>query len=410
MDVKEIRRKFPIYKVQKKSFIYFDTAATSQRPQGVCDRVYEFYAEENASVHRGVYDLSEQATQHYEDAREKVARFINADSNEIVFTRGTTEGINFIADTWGRDHLVAGDEIVVTHVEHHANLLPWQRLAKRTGAILKFITINDKDFLLNDPESGLINDKTKLVALVHVSNVIGNVWREGQLQSVIEQAHRVGAKVLLDGAQSVPHQKVDVRLLDPDFFVFSGHKMLGPTGIGVLYIKKELHDEVEPYQLGGSMVREASFFEARWLVAPGKFEAGTPPIAGAIGLGSAIDFFNEHVDFADLAKHETMLCARMIDGLKSMGGVRILGNEAAMKTHGHLVAFMVDGIHGHDIAGMLAMRNIAVRAGHHCVQPFATLLGIESSVRASFYLYNTLEEIDGFIKVLQEVIKAFRGA
>lgn len=410
MDVKKIRDLFPIFKAQGESFVYLDSAATSHRPKSVSDRIYEFYTIGNSSVHRGVYELSEKATQDYEDARDKVAKFINAkEACEVAFVTGTTEAINFVADTWGRDNIKEGDEIVVTQVEHHANLLPWQRLAKQTGAKLRFIKINVEDFFIDDPEDGLINEKTKLVGMVHSSNVLGNMWREGQLKKIIDQAHAVGAKVMLDGAQSVPHEKVDVQELDVDFFAFSGHKVFGPTGIGVLYIKKELHEVVGPYQVGGSMIHDASYEDAHWAEAPAKYEAGTPPIAQVIGLGAAVDFCNEHVNFDEVDKHEAQLAARIIDGLDAIGGIQVIGNKEHIKKQGHLVAFVVDGVHAHDVSAMLGMKGVATRAGHHCVQPFAKLLDIEASARASMCLYNTMEEIDIFIRELDEAVKSFRG-
>jgi cysteine desulfurase/selenocysteine lyase len=285
--------------------------------------------------------------------------------------------------------------------------LPWQRVVKRSGASLKFIKVDTETFLFDHAGKDLINEKTKLVSLVHTSNVIGHVWKEGQLESIIQKAHSVGAKVLLDCAQSIPHQKFDVQKLKPDFVAFSAHKMLGPTGVGVLYIKKDLHDLIEPYQLGGSMVHDASFNESVWIEAPGKFEAGTPPIAQTICFGTAIDFFENNVDFNALQKHEAKLCSGMIDGLDSIKQVSIIGNKEMLKESGHLIAFTVDGIHSHDVAAMLAMENIAVRAGHHCVQPFAKLIGIDSSVRASFYMYNNMEDVNTFIRVLKEIVKGF---
>lgn len=410
MNIKAIRELFPIFRgdASGERLVYLDTAATSQRPSAVIDAVTDFYTNRNTSVHRGVFPLSEQATQDYEDARELVQTFINAkDPSEIIFTAGTTAAINFIADTWARDHIKKGDEIVVTQVEHHANLLPWQRTAKRNGAVLKFLTVDPKDFLVKDHIDEIITNKTKLVSVVHVSNVLGKIWREGQLEKLIKKAHSVGAKVLLDCAQSVAHQVVDVQKLDADFVVFSGHKMLAPTGVGVLYIKKELHDDVEPYQVGGSMIHDVSFEAAYWAEAPEKYEAGTPPIAQVLGLGAAVEFFNEHVDFAALHKHESQICRQLVEGLSAMKGVTIFGNQKNLKTCGHLVTFVVDTVHAHDVAAMLGMQDICVRAGHHCVQPYAKLLDIESSVRASFYMYNQAEDIEILLRELHEVIKMF---
>lgn len=414
MNVKTIKSYFPIF-ANNSSLVYLDNAATTQKPQSVIDAVSHFYAHDNANVHRGIYESGESATSLYEQVREKIAKFINAtdlsatdpsatDPSEIIFTSGTTEGINFVADTWGRAHLKSGDEIVLTQAEHHSNLLPWQRLAKRTGAVLRFIEIDTETYLPINPES-VITEKTKFVAVAHVSNVLGHIWQEGQLESLIKKAHSVGAKVLVDAAQSAPHQKIDVQELGADFLVFSGHKMCASTGIGILYIKKELHDEVEPYQLGGSMVHSATFYDATSKEAPQKFEAGTPAIAQVIGFGAAIDFLNEHIDFELLAKHEQELCKQMYDGLQDISGVKVLGNRELMTIHGHLASFAVQGLHAHDIAALLANKDIAVRAGHHCAQPLAQVLGIESSVRASLYFYNTQEDIETFLMELKDVIR-----
>jgi len=411
MGIKKIREKFPIFKRRagEDRLVYLDSAATSQRLANVIETIHDFYLHGNASVHRGVYDLSERATGLYETARGKVAQFINAaDSSEIVFTSGTTESINFVADAWASVRLKKGDEIVLTQVEHHANLLPWQRVVQRTGATLRFIEVDTKTYFIKDLPKDLINKNTKLVSLIHISNVLGNVWKEGLLESVIKRAHEVGARVLLDCAQSIAHKKIDVRLLGVDFLACSAHKMCGPTGVGALYIKQGLHDEVEPYQVGGSMVHDAEYYTAHWQKAPGKFEAGTPPIAQVIGFGAAVDFFNDHVDFDELHRYEAELCAQLVDGLNTIGGITILGNQKDMKRCGHLVAFVVDGIHAHDVAAMLGMRGVGVRAGHHCVQPLARLLGVEASTRASLYMYNQPEDIEIFLRELKDIIKTFK--
>lgn len=407
MDVKKIREQFPIFGTE---LVYLDSAATSQKPQSVIDAVSNFYAHEYASVHRGVYDLSERATERYESVRTGVARFINAtDTSEIIFTSGTTGGINFVADTWGMEYVKEGDEILVTQAEHHANLLPWQRLARQVGATLRFIEIDTDSFLCAESAIDLITPKTKLVALIHSSNVLGNIWRYGQLDALIEKAHSVGARVLLDGAQSVPHQKIDVQRLNPDFFVFSGHKMLGPTGVGALYMKQELQEGVPPYQVGGSMVYEATFDHATWAKPPAKFEAGMPPIAQVIGLGASIDFYNSHIDFDALCKNESGLSMRTLEAIRRIDGITPLVNEKNIETCGHLVAFTVDGIHAHDVAAMLGMRDIAVRAGHHCAQPLAGVLGIDASVRASFCAYNTIDDVEKFVRELRDVVQTFKN-
>ncbi len=455
MNFSKARAQFPFLTSKKEQkLIYFDNAATTQKPQSVIDALIDFYVSTNASVHRGIYERSEHATILYEGVRDKVTNFVGAtDRSEIIFTSGATEGINFIADTWGAANLKPGDEIVLTQVEHHANLLPWQRLAKRTGAKLKFIKFNTKTFLLESPEENFFSSKTKLVAITHSSNVFGHVWPERSLESIIEHAHAVGAKVLLDSAQSVPHEYLDLQKLNPDFCVFSGHKMFAPTGVGVLFIKKDLHDEIEPYRVGGSMVHEASLNDAVWKRAPHKFEAGTPPIAQVVGLGAAIDFFNEHVNFAALQKHEAELCEAAIKGLYEITGVRTYPSihslslkasestrderqvsarlssskpfvssdhveaksedgsyrELPNGTSSHLFSFTVDGIHAHDIAAMLSEHGIAVRAGHHCAQPLAKLLGLNASVRVSFSLYNTPEEVEIFVQKLKQILKKFRS-
>lgn len=408
---KKIRSLFPLFSRCNNSdtFIYFDTAATAHKPQAVIDAMVDFYTNCNANVGRGVYDLSERATQIYEDCRDAVAAFINAaDRSEVILNPGTTAGTNFVADTWGMQNIKAGDEIVVTRVEHHANILPWQRLAKRMGATLKFIDIDKETFSVNFPADGVITNKTKLVAITHSSNVLGPIWNKGQLEQVIAAAHAVGAKVLLDAAQSSPHHKIDVQQLDADFLVFSAHKIMGPTGIGVLFIKQDLHDDLEPYQVGGSMVYEASFDHATWQKAPAKFEAGTPPIAQAAGLKAAIEFINEHIDFDELNKHESGLCNQLLDGLQQIDGLRILGNIEQLRKHGHLVSFAVSGLHSHDLASYLASKGIAIRVGHHCAQPLAKYLDVDSSVRASFYVYNTSQEVERFLQEVKAGIELLR--
>lgn len=407
MSLNGMKDRFPIFS-KNKGLIYLDSGATTQRPDSVIDAVTNYYTCDNASVHRGVYELSERATTNYEGARDKVAEFINAsDRSEVIFTSGTTESINFIADTWGRDFVKSGDEIIVTQVEHHANLIPWQRLANRNDAKLSLMKINGNDFMIDESALDLISEKTKLISLVHSSNVVGNIWREGQLEKIIKKAHSVGAKVMLDCAQSIPHKKIDVQDIDADFVAFSAHKMLGPTGLGVLYIKKELHDEVEPYQVGGSMVYDASFEKSTWDKAPGKFEAGTTPISQVIGFGAAIDFFKENINFEELHKHESKLCSALVDGISSIKKVKIFGNPDLLRSSGHLVAFTVDGIHSHDVAAMLGMKNIAVRAGHHCVQPFSRMMGLDSTVRASLYMYNDMKDVEVFVKELAGIVKDF---
>lgn len=402
--MKDMRKDFPILnqKVGDKPLIYFDTAATSQRPQQVIDTLSSFYTDSNANIHRGIHMLSERATELYETAREKIANFIGAaDSCEVVFTRGTTEGINIVAETWGMENLKAGDEILVSEMEHHANLLPWQRLAQRTGAILKFIPVTPEGKLAMDKLDELITPRTKLVAVTHASNVLGT---HVDVKTIGKKAHAVGARILVDAAQSIPHEKIDVQDLDCDFLAFSGHKMLGPTGIGILYIKKELHAALPPYQVGGGIVYEVDFDGARWQEVPQRLEAGTPAIAQAVGLGAAVDYMNERVNFDELKKHEAALTKRAIEGLAPLPKVRLFGPLEDMKKSGHLVNFVVEGMHAHDVAEYLNCNGIAVRAGHHCAQPLAKKLGIPASVRASFHGYNTLDEVDSFVTAMTGLV------
>lgn len=410
MNIKKIRNEFPIFAQQTDpELVFLDSAASAQKPNQVIDAITNFYRSQNANIHRGLYSLSEQATIAYEEVREKVACFINAQSsNEIVFTKGTTEGINFIASAWAQNHLKAGDEILLTHTEHHANLLPWQRVAQKTGAVLKFIPLNRATFLL-EPDQELVNTRTKLVAVTMSSNVLGDVWPTGSMEKIIAQAHSVGAKVLIDAAQAVGQQVVDVQKLGTDFMVFSGHKMLGPTGVGVLYINQSVHDEVEPYQLGGSMVYEVEWERATWAQAPTKFEAGTPPIAEVIGLGATIDYITQNINFDTLAKHYGALSTLLINGLQQLEEVTIYGNIQRMKQEGHVISFTVNGIHSHDIAAYLASKNIALRAGHHCAQPLIKLLNVDALVRASFAAYTTTDEVQTLINHLPCAIKLLKN-
>src|SRR5579863_3827929 len=403
MNFKKLRADFPILHQEVNGYplIAFDNASTSHKPQSVIDAVVQFYTTTNANTYRGIHVFAEKATQQYEDARKKVAQFIGADQNEIIFTRGCTSGINFIAATWADVHVHAGDEIVVTELEHHSNLLPWQRLVQKKGAILKCIPVLPDGTLDLSQLDSIITNKTKMVAIIHVSNAVGT---HVDIAPIIKRAHAVGARILIDAAQSVPHRKINVHELDCDFLVFSGHKLLGPTGIGVLYIKKELHDEIEPYEVGGGMVKDVDCTHATWASAPQKFEAGTPPIAQAIGLGAAVDYVGKHINFDDLIAYEAQLCTRLIDGLSEMGGIKILGPIQELKEKGHLVSFLVENYHSHDVAAFLDKRGIFVRAGHHCAQPFAHKLGYDASVRVSFYFYNTLEEVDALIAAIQELV------
>ena len=415
MNFEEIKKDFPILNndLVDDQIVYLDSAATSQKPQQVIDSIKDFYEKYNSNVHRSIHELGESATTFYEQTREKVAKFINALPEEIIFTKGTTEGINFIADAWARHNITQGDQILISQVEHHANFLPWQRVIKEKKGKLKFIKLNKKTFELENVDSennDLFNSRTKLMAVTHNSNVLGSVWnyKNNQLEKLIENAHKVGAKVLIDAAQGIVIKKIDVKKMNIDFLAFSGHKMLGPTGIGILYIKKELHDKVEPYQVGGSMINFVSWDKVEWRPAPNKFEAGTPPIAQVFGLGHAIDYINKTINFDELKKHMAILSSALIDGLEKIDGIKIWGNIEKIREEGHLVCFSLKGIHAHDLSAYLGKKNISVRSGHHCAQPLAELLGIDASLRVSFYLYNTLKDVEIFLKELNNAIKFFK--
>jgi len=401
--MKHLRKDFPILEQELNGYplIYFDSAATSQRPKQVVDSLVEFYTKFNSNIHRSVHAFSEQATGMFESARQKVAEFIGAqDTSEIIFTRGTTESLNFVAATWGMKHIGSGDEILLTEMEHHANLIPWQQVAQKNGATLKFIPITENGSLDLSKLSDLISDKTKLVAITHASNVLGT---HVDVERIAKEARKVGAKMCVDAAQTSPHQKLDVKKLDCDFMAFSGHKMLAPTGIGVLYIKKELHDEIPPYHFGGGMVFEVDFDKASWQMPPYKFESGTPAIAQVVGLGAAIDYYNDKVNFEEAQKYESELTTQALEGLQQMEKVKILGPVDELKKSGHLATFVVDGMHSHDVAAYLSNFGLCTRAGHHCAQPLAKKLGVISSVRASFMFYNTPQEVDEFLRMMREM-------
>ncbi len=400
--MKDLRKDFPALqqKINDHPLIYVDNAATTQNPKVVTDRLAQFYNEGYANTFRGVYGLGEKTTAAYEQARLKVAEFIGADPQETIFTQGTTESINFVATAWGLNHLKAGDEIVLTELEHHANLIPWQQVAQKTGAILKFISISEDGTLNLDNLDSIITSKTKFVGCIQISNALGTTV---DIKRIIKAARAVGAPILIDAAQSVPHIKIDVHELDCDFLAFSGHKMCGPTGIGVLYIAKRMFDSVPPYQFGGGMLSHATYETATWLKPPHRYEAGTPPIAQAIGLGTAIDYLEQNVDFEALKADEASLCAQLIEGLEKMDHIRILGPIDQLKKEGHLVSFVAEGMHAHDVAAYLDSYGIAVRAGHFCAQPLFTKLGLDAAVRVSFYLYNTPQEVDKIISVLKDL-------
>jgi cysteine desulfurase / selenocysteine lyase len=396
------RKDFPILKqkVNGHPLIYFDNAATSQKPQQMIDALSTFYTQYNNNIHRSVHALAEQTTTLYEQARAKVAQFINADPEEIIFTKGTTEGINFIANTWAQHKLEAKDQIVLSELEHHSNIIPWQQLAEKKGINLAYIPVLQDGMLDYDALTRIIDRDTKLVSITAVSNALGT---HVDLPCIIKAAHAVDARILVDAAQLAPHCRIDVKQLNCDFLVFSGHKMLGPTGIGVLYIKKTLHKQTLPYQYGGGMVYEANYDTATYVAAPHCYEAGTPPIAQAIALGAVIDYLDTF-SFDALHNHEAALCAQLIEGLSAYNRITMLGPIEQLKKKGHLVSFIVKDMHAHDVAAYLSKYGIAVRAGHHCAQPLAKKLGIAASVRVSFYLYNTHEEVEKFLEVIRLLI------
>ncbi|SES37848.1 cysteine desulfurase [Salipaludibacillus aurantiacus] len=395
MDVKTVRSKFPILdqEVNGHPLVYLDSAATSQKPQQVIDAVEDYYKRYNSNVHRGVHTLGSLATDGYEGAREKVRGFINAKSmEEIVFTRGTTTAINTVAASYGRANVKQGDEIVITPMEHHSNIIPWQQLAKSTGATLKYIPLKEDGTIdLNDVEE-TVTENTKIVSVMHVSNVLGTI---NPVKEIAEIAHKNGAVMVVDGAQAVPHMKVDVQDLDADFYAFSGHKMCAPTGIGVLYGKKKLMKNMEPVEFGGEMIDFVGLYDSTWKELPWKFEGGTPIIAGAIGLGAAIDFLEE-IGLENIKQHEQKLADYAIAQLKDIDGVTVYGPE---KRAG-VVTFNCEDVHPHDVATVLDAEGVAVRAGHHCAQPLMKWLDVTATARASFYLYNNEEDVDAFVKAL----------
>ena len=411
MDVKKIREQFPIFQ-EHPSLIYLDSAATTHKPESVINTISNFYRSNNATVHRALYPLGEAATTAFEGVRDTVATFINAaNREEIVFTKGATEAINCFAQSWALANLKANDEILLTQAEHHANLFPWQDVAKRTGAKLVFIPVDTQTYGLISP-TAYLTPRTKLVAITAESNVIGPLWdsKKHELKTFIAKAHGYNAIVLLDAAQSIAHTPLDVQDLKADAVAFSGHKIFGPTGVGVLYITKDVQKNMHPYQFGGSMIYEANFTDATWTTGAQKFEAGTPPIASVIGLGAAIDFMRKYVDFKKLAEHENALCRQFIDGLITIPGVSIIASPLSY-THGtHVVSFVVEGFHPHDLAFELGHKNISLRAGHHCAQPLVTLLGHHAVLRIGVAVYNTPEDIAQCLETLKTTINGFRRA
>lgn len=399
IDIQKIRADFPILaqEINKKPLAYLDNAATSQKPKQVIEALTHYYEFDNANVHRGVHTLAARATDAYESARGKVAKFIHArEVAEIIFTRGTTSAINLVVDSYAEANIEAGDEIVISYLEHHSNLIPWQQLAKRKGAVLKYIELEEDGTISVEQAKKTIGEKTKIVALAHVSNVLGTITPMKEIAAI---AHQFGAVILVDGAQAVPHMEVDVVDLDADFYAFSGHKMMAPTGIGALYGKRELLDAMEPTEFGGEMIDFVELYDSTWKELPWKFEAGTPIIGGAIALGAAIDYLAE-VGLANIHAHEQALASYAIEEMSKIEGITIYGPKDASKRCG-LVTFNLEGAHPHDIATILDEDGIAIRAGHHCAQPLMKWLDVSSTARASFYIYNTKEEIDALIDGLK---------
>ncbi|WP_088350807.1 cysteine desulfurase SufS [Bacillus cereus] len=395
MNIHEIRKQFPILdqKVNGKQLVYFDSAATSQKPIQVIETLERYYKEYNSNVHRGVHTLGTKATDAYEGAREKVRKFINAKSmEEIIFTRGTTTALNTVAASYGLENVKEGDEIVISYMEHHSNIIPWQQVAKKTGATLKYLPLQPDGTISIEDARQTITPNTKIVSIMYVSNVLGTINPVKEIGAI---AHENGAIMVVDGAQSTPHMKVDVQDLNCDFYALSAHKMCGPTGIGVLYGKKELLNNMEPIEFGGEMIDFVDLQESTWKELPWKFEAGTPIIGNAIGLGAAIDFLEE-IGLHNIEKHEHELAQYALERLSEVDGVTIYGP----KHRAGLVTFNIEDVHPHDVATVLDVEGIAVRAGHHCAQPLMKWLKASSTARASFYLYNTKEEIDTFVDSL----------
>ncbi len=402
-DVNKVREDFPVLsqKVNGKPLVYLDNAASSQVSNLVIERGAKYLAEEHSNIHRGVHYLSQHATNAYEAAREKVKRFINAkEAKECIFVRGCTEGVNLVAYSYGRKFIGEGDEIILSQMEHHANIIPWQVLAEEKGAKIRVIPMNERGELIIEEYENMLNERTKIVSIIHVSNALGTI---NPVKEMIATAHKFGVPFFLDAAQSVPHFPVDVQDLDCDFMTFSGHKMFAPTGSGVLYGKKEFLDKMPPYQTGGSMIRTVTFEKTTYAPIPEKFEAGTPAIAANIGLGAAIDYLNS-IDFEAAAKYEHELLNYATEKLSSIEGVRIIGTA---KEKASVLSFTIENVHPHDIGTILDQQGIAVRAGHHCAQPVMQFFEVPATARASFAFYNTREEVDKLAEAVQKVIEVF---
>ena len=402
-DPVTVRADFPALHqdVHGKPLVYLDTAASSQKPNAVIDAMTDFYRNDYSNVHRGVHLLSQRATDLYEGARSAVRRFINArNDREIVFTRGTTEAINLVSRSYGRDHIKEGDEIIISAMEHHANIVPWQMIRDMTGANLRIIPMNDDGELLIDEYKKLFNDRTKMVAVVHVSNALGTI---NPVKEMIEIAHSWDVPVLVDGAQSTPHMSIDVQDLDCDFFAFSAHKMYGPTGIGVLYGKEELLEILPPYQGGGDMILSVTFEKTLYNEIPNKFEAGTPNIAGAVGLKAAIDYLSQF-DLDEIARYESELLQSATERVKEFTGLTVVGNAAQKAS---VLSFLLCAVHPHDIGTIFDQKGVAIRAGHHCAQPVMQRFSIPATARASFAMYNTTDDVDRLIDAIEYVLEVF---
>ncbi len=394
----KIRQDFPILfqEVNDEPLVYLDNAATTQKPKAVLDALTDYYEHENANVHRGVHTLAERATHSYEAAREKVRSFINAsETAEVLFTRGTTTSLNWVARSFGEQFIHEGDEILISYMEHHSNVIPWQQLAKKTGASLKYIELTEEGFLDMEKAKELINSNTKIVSIAHVSNVLGVI---NPVEELAQMIHEQGGILVVDGAQSAPHMAIDVQQIDCDFFAFSGHKMCGPTGIGVLYGKRKWLEQMEPVEFGGEMIDFVELYDSTWKELPWKFEAGTPNIAGAIALGHAIDYL-EAIGMENIHHYEEELVAYVLPKLQQIEGLTIYGPQDPAKRTG-VIAFNLDGLHPHDVATALDMEGVAVRAGHHCAQPLLKYLQVAATARASFYFYNTKQDADRLVDAI----------
>lgn len=403
LDLSALRKDFPILgrPVRGRPLVYLDNAATTQKPQCVLDAILDYYRNDNANIHRGVHELSERATEAYEGARDKLRRFLNAaQAREIIFVRGATEGINLVAQSWGRMAVGPGDEIILSHLEHHSNIVPWQMLREEKGAVLRVIPVLENGELDLEGYERLLGPRTKIVAVTHVSNALGTIT---PVRRIIEMARIWGATVLVDGAQAAAHLKVDVRALDCDFYVLSGHKVYGPTGIGVLYGKAERLEAMPPYQGGGDMIESVSFERTTYNTLPYKFEAGTPHIAGAVGLGAAVDYL-ERVGLEAVAAHEHELLDYATEALARVPGLKILGTA---REKAAVISFTLEGVHPHDVGTILDRQGIAVRTGHHCAQPVMERFGVAATTRASFAMYNTREEVDALVAGLEKVREIF---